>query len=176
MIGCGLALNDTGFIPVQATCPTSSSSQSETLFLSPGAWSLLWGYKQIEIRRGVLNVWLDSEPKGQEWRELLRALSIRTYALCSFRMSKASREWVGMIRVLSVVRWIGPLFRRGCIFYRWRGRPYKWERECVLPSLIAHAIGCETVCRCLQYCRRPDACGWFYRVLLVWQMLTPTIL
>ena len=34
MIGCGLALNDTGFILVQATCPTSSLSRSVTLFLA----------------------------------------------------------------------------------------------------------------------------------------------
>ena len=46
MIGGGLALNDTGFILVQATCPMSSLSRSVTLFLSPGAQSLLWGYKQ----------------------------------------------------------------------------------------------------------------------------------
>ena len=42
MIGGGLALNDTGFILVQTTCPTSSLSRSVTLFLSPGARSLLW--------------------------------------------------------------------------------------------------------------------------------------
>ena len=42
MIGGGLALNDTGFILVQATCPTSSLSRSMTLFLSPGARSLQW--------------------------------------------------------------------------------------------------------------------------------------
>ena len=36
MIGGGLALNDTGFILIQATCPTSSLSQSVTLFLSLG--------------------------------------------------------------------------------------------------------------------------------------------
>ena len=35
MIGGGLALNDTRFILVQATCPTSSLSRSVTLFLSP---------------------------------------------------------------------------------------------------------------------------------------------
>ena len=40
MIEGGLALNDTGFILVQATCPTSSLSRSVTLFLSPGARSL----------------------------------------------------------------------------------------------------------------------------------------
>ena len=26
------------------------------------------------------------------------------------------------------------------------------ERECVLSSLVAHAVGYETVCRRLQYC------------------------
>ena len=40
VIGGGLALNDTGFILVQATCPTSSLSRSVTLFLIPGARSL----------------------------------------------------------------------------------------------------------------------------------------
>ena len=34
MIGCGLALNDIGFILVQAACPTYSLSRSVTLFLS----------------------------------------------------------------------------------------------------------------------------------------------
>ena len=43
-------------------------------------------------KMGVSEVQSDSGPKGRERRELLRALSIETYALCSFRMSKASRE------------------------------------------------------------------------------------
>ena len=34
VIGGGLALNDTGFILVQATCPTSSLGRSATLFPS----------------------------------------------------------------------------------------------------------------------------------------------
>ena len=46
MIRGGLALNDIGFILVQEMGPTSSLSRSVTLFLSPGAQSLLWGYKQ----------------------------------------------------------------------------------------------------------------------------------
>jgi len=37
-------------------------------------------------KNGVLKVRSGSEPKGQEWRELQRALSIGTYALCSFRV------------------------------------------------------------------------------------------
>ena len=52
MIEGGLALNDTGFILVQATCLTSSLSRSMTLFLSPGARSLLWGYKRVGMRWG----------------------------------------------------------------------------------------------------------------------------
>ena len=36
MIGGGLALNDTGFILVQATCPTSSLSQSQVLEVYSG--------------------------------------------------------------------------------------------------------------------------------------------
>ena len=53
VIGGGLALNDTGFILVQTTCPTSSLSRSVTLFLSPGARSLQWGYKREGERWGV---------------------------------------------------------------------------------------------------------------------------
>ena len=34
MIGDGLALNDTGFILVQATCPMSNLSRPVTLFLN----------------------------------------------------------------------------------------------------------------------------------------------
>jgi len=45
VIGGGLTLNDTGFILVQTTCPTSNLSRSVTLFLNPGARSLQWGYK-----------------------------------------------------------------------------------------------------------------------------------
>ena len=56
MIGGGLTLNDTGFILVQATYPMSSSSRSVTLFLSPGARSLQWGYKREEEKKGVLEV------------------------------------------------------------------------------------------------------------------------
>ena len=63
-----------------------------TLFLSPGAQSLLWGYKREGLRWGVSEVWSDAGPKGQELQKLLRALSVGTYALCSFRMSKASKE------------------------------------------------------------------------------------
>ena len=86
MIECGLALNNTGFILVQATCPTSSSSRSVTLFLNLGAQSLLWGYKRVGMRKGVLKVRSGSGLKGQEQRELQRALSIRTYALYNFRV------------------------------------------------------------------------------------------
>ena len=56
MIGGRLALNDTGFILVQATCPTSSLSRSVTLFLSPDAQSLQWGYKREGERWGVQEV------------------------------------------------------------------------------------------------------------------------
>ena len=67
MIGCGLALNDTGFILVQATCPTSSLSRSVTLFLSPGARSLQWDYKREGERwgggtRGPIGLWAE-EPR-----------------------------------------------------------------------------------------------------------------
>ena len=63
MIGCGLALNDIGFILVQATCPMSSLSRSVTLFLSLGAQSLLWGYKRKGERwggtRGPVRLWFE---------------------------------------------------------------------------------------------------------------------
>ena len=45
MIGGGLALNDIGFILVQATCPTSSLSRSVTLFLT----------QVLEVCSGVTN-------------------------------------------------------------------------------------------------------------------------
>ena len=77
MIGGGLALNDTGFILVQAMCPTSSLSWSVTLFLSLGAQSL-WGYKREGVRRGESEVRSDSGPKGRVRWELRRAVSVRT--------------------------------------------------------------------------------------------------
>ena len=79
MIGGGLALNDTGFILVQATCPTSSLGRSVTLFLSPGAQSLQWGYKREE-RWGVQEVRTDSGQRGRERRELRYVLSVRACA------------------------------------------------------------------------------------------------
>ena len=56
MIGGCLALNDIGFILVQATCPTSSLSRSVTLFMSLGARSLQWGYKREAEKWGVQEV------------------------------------------------------------------------------------------------------------------------
>ena len=38
----------------------------DDLFLSPGAQSLLWGYKREGVRRGVSEARLDSGPKGRE--------------------------------------------------------------------------------------------------------------
>ena len=79
MIGGGLALNDTWFIIVQAMCPTSSLSRSVTLFLSPGAQSLQWGYKRGE-RCGVQEVRSDSGQRDRERRELCYVLSARACA------------------------------------------------------------------------------------------------
>ena len=56
VIGGGLALNDTGFILVQATCPTSNLGWLVTLFLSLGARSLQWGYKREGERWGIEEV------------------------------------------------------------------------------------------------------------------------
>ena len=77
MIGGGLALNDTGFILVQATCPTSSLSRSVTLFLSPGARSLQWGYKREGERWGGTR-----GPVGL-WSEGPRVTGAPLYAKCS---------------------------------------------------------------------------------------------
>ena len=63
MIGGGLALNDTGFILVQAMCPTSSLGRLVTLFLILGARSLQWGYKREGGKRGVREV--RSAPVGR---------------------------------------------------------------------------------------------------------------
>ena len=90
MIECGLALNDTGFILVQATCPTSSLSRSRTLFLSLGARSLQWGYKQEGGRWGVQEVQSDSGPKGRERREPRYVLGVRACARYNFRVSKVT--------------------------------------------------------------------------------------
>ena len=75
MIGCGLALNDTRFILIQATCPTSSFSRSETI-LEPRYSKFAMGLQTSRNKKGVLKALSDSE----------RALSIGTYALCSFRV------------------------------------------------------------------------------------------
>ena len=47
----------------------------------------IWGNKM-----GVQEVRSDSGPKGQERRELLRVLSVRTYTLSGFRVLEPSRE------------------------------------------------------------------------------------
>ena len=80
MIGCGLALKDTGFILVRAMCPTSSRGRSVTLFLSPGAQSLQWGYKREGERWGVQEVRPDSGLKDRESQELRYVLSVRVFA------------------------------------------------------------------------------------------------
>ena len=65
MIGGGLALNDIGFILVQATCPTSSLGRSVTVFLSLGAQSLQWGYKREGERWGVQEARLASVGRAE---------------------------------------------------------------------------------------------------------------
>jgi len=73
VIGGGIALNDTGFIPVQVTCPTSSLSRSLTLLLSPGAQILQWGYKREGERWGVQEV--RSAPVGRAKSDRSPAMS-----------------------------------------------------------------------------------------------------
>ena len=65
MIGCGLALNDIGFILVQATCLTSSFSRSVTLFLSPDAQFVV-GLQTSRNEKGVLEARSGFEPNGRE--------------------------------------------------------------------------------------------------------------
>ena len=61
MIGCGLALNDIGFILVQAACPTSSLSRSVTLFLEPRCSKFAVGLqtegRKMEGLRGPVGLW-----------------------------------------------------------------------------------------------------------------------
>ena len=51
-----------------------------TLFLSPGAQSLQWGYKREGERWGVQEVRSDSSLRGREWQELRYVLSVRACA------------------------------------------------------------------------------------------------
>ena len=65
------------------------------------------------------------------------------------RISKASREGVGMIRSFVVRPLLGgsasPFIGEGGGLIRER------ERVCVFPSLIAHVVGYKIVCRRPQY-------------------------
>ena len=76
MIGCGLALNGIGFILVQAMCPTSSLSQSVTLFLNSGARSLQWGINEKEKDGGTRG-------PGGLWSEGSRVTGAPLCAMCS---------------------------------------------------------------------------------------------
>jgi len=76
VIGGGLALNDTGFILVQAMCPTFSRGRSTTLFLSLGGRSLQWGYKQEGERWGVQEVWSAPTRRAKSYRNF--AVSLRS--------------------------------------------------------------------------------------------------
>ena len=80
MIEGVLALNDIGFILVQATCPTYSLSRLVTLFLNLGARSLQWGYKREEERWGPREVRSDFGRKGRERQELCYELSVQACA------------------------------------------------------------------------------------------------
>ena len=99
MIGRGLSLNDTGFILVQATCLTSSLSRSVTLFPSPGARSLLWGYKREGIRwgaRGPVGLWTEGP------RETGAPTCAKYLSVCSVRIVGSSIRWC--LNRLSCVR------------------------------------------------------------------------
>ena len=79
------------------------------------------GLQTRESKMGVWEVRSDSGPKGQEWWELRRALSVRTYALFGFRVLEPSRE-IGSV-------WCSlessSFWREHIPFYRWRERLYK---------------------------------------------------
>ena len=67
MIGGGLALNDRGFILVQATYPTSSLSRSMTIIPEPRCSKFCYGVTNgREKDGGVQEVRLDSGLKGRE--------------------------------------------------------------------------------------------------------------
>ena len=88
MIGGGLALNDIGFILVQATYPMSSLSQSVTLFLSTGARSLQWGYKREGERWGAREVRsalvgrTESDRSSSMSYVFKHVLEVRTWQFC----------------------------------------------------------------------------------------------
>ena len=72
-----------------------------TLFLSPGARSLQWGYKGEGERWGVQEVRSDSGRKGQERRELRYELSVRACAhglnlvvllLCAIQLDRSNES------------------------------------------------------------------------------------
>ena len=96
VIGGGLALNDTGFILVQVTCPTSSLSRSMILFLSLGAPSLQW----VTNEKKKDGVYERSGRKGRERQELRYELSVQACAWGSnpavlwLLASKLDRCWL----------------------------------------------------------------------------------
>ena len=71
--------------------PYVQSESVEDFIPEPRCSKLAVGLQTRGSKMGVQEVWSDSGPKGQERQELLCALSIRACALCSFRVSKASR-------------------------------------------------------------------------------------
>ena len=61
MIGCGLALNDTGFILVQA-----KFELVDDFILEPRCSKFAVGLQTSGNKMGVLEVWSNSRPKGRE--------------------------------------------------------------------------------------------------------------
>ena len=66
MIGCGLALNDRGFILVQAMCSTSSFESVCDFIPEPRCSKFVVGIQTSGDKMGVPEVWSDSRLKGQE--------------------------------------------------------------------------------------------------------------
>ena len=81
MIGCGLALNDTGFILVQVMCPTSSLSRSVTLFLEPRCSKFAVGLqtegRKMGDTRGLVGLWSEG-PRVTGALLCAKCLSVRS--------------------------------------------------------------------------------------------------
>ena len=104
MIGCGLALNNTGFILVQATCPTSNLSRSVTLFLSPSAQSLLLvtnGREKDGGARSPVGLWSEGpRVTGAPTRVECSSVCLRfepggSVVVCSFDVSELISSLLG---------------------------------------------------------------------------------
>ena len=137
MIGGGLALNDIGFILVQATRFTSSLSRSVTLFLRPGARSLQWGYKREGERWGykrsgqTLVRGAESDGSSAMCYVFERVLEVRTWWFCCCVLVNL----IDLNQLSCVGESASPFIDEG------DGLTSERERVQILLSLVAHADG-----------------------------------